>query len=24
VERVWRAINALNPPEALLAGYKAP
>jgi 1-acyl-sn-glycerol-3-phosphate acyltransferase len=23
-ERVWRAINALNPPEALLEGYKAP
>ncbi len=23
-ERVWRAINALNPPDALLAGYKAP
>ena len=22
-ERVWRAINALNPPEALLEGYKA-
>ncbi|OHD04664.1 MAG: glycerol acyltransferase [Sphingopyxis sp. RIFCSPHIGHO2_01_FULL_65_24] len=23
-ERVWRAINALNPPEALLEGYQAP
>lgn len=23
-ERVWRAINALNPPEALLEGYKNP
>jgi 1-acyl-sn-glycerol-3-phosphate acyltransferase len=23
-ERVWRAINALNPPEALLEGYKVP
>ena len=23
-ERVWRAINALNPPESLLEGYKNP